>query len=154
VDGHGYIVADRSCRLSPDGWGRRAVQAYLDFKADAIVVERNFGGDMAEAVVKAAALAMGVKVKVAMVTASRGKVLRAQPAAALYEQGRVHHTEAFTELEEQLTTWTPESGRSPDRLDALVWVVTETMLDPTPPAASERVDPTPNSYHAERRRRI
>jgi len=132
IDGHGYIVADRSCKLSPDGWGRRAVQAYIDFQADAIVVERNFGGDMAEAVVKAAAAAMGVTVKVVMVTASRGKALRAQPVAALYEQGKVHHTEVFEALEEQMTTWTPESGSSPDRLDAAVWVLTETMLGEKP----------------------
>lgn len=128
IDGHGYVVADRSCRLSPDGWGRRAVQAYVDFKADAIVVERNFGGDMAKSVVESAARAMDVVVKVAMVTASRGKALRAQPVAALYEQGRMHHVEVFETLEEQQTTWTPESGVSPDRLDALVWMVTETML--------------------------
>lgn len=128
VDGHGYVVADRSCKLSPDGWGRRAVQAYLDFSADAIVVERNFGGDMAESVITSAARAMGVKVKVTMVTASRGKAVRAQPVAALYEQGRMHHCEVFAELEEQCTTWTPESGTSPDRLDALVWMATETML--------------------------
>jgi predicted phage terminase large subunit-like protein len=129
-DGHGYVVADRSCKLSPDGWGRRAVQAYVDFSADAIVVERNFGGDMAKAVVESAARAMGVVVKVVMVTASRGKALRAQPVAALYEQGMVHHAEVFDVLEEQCTTWTPESGTSPDRLDALVWTLTETMLDP------------------------
>lgn len=130
IDGHGYVVADRSCRLSPDGWGRRAVQAYVDFQADAIVVEKNFGGDMAEAVINSAARAMGVIIKVIMVTASRGKAVRAQPVAALYEQGLMHHTEVFAELEEQQTTWTPESGVSPDRLDALVWMVTETMLEP------------------------
>jgi phage terminase large subunit-like protein len=105
-------------------------QAYVDFQADAIVCEKNFGGDMVEAVVKTAAKAMGVTVKVVMVTASRGKAIRAQPVAALYEQGRMHHVEVFAELEEQLTTWTPESGTSPDRLDALVWMVTETMLGP------------------------
>lgn len=130
IDGHGYVVADRSCKLSPDGWGRRAVQAYVDFQADAIVVERNFGGDMAASVVTAAARAMGVKAKVVMVTASRGKAIRAQPVAALYEQGMFHHVEVFPELEDQQTTWTPESGTSPDRLDALVWMATETMLGP------------------------
>lgn len=101
IDGHGYVVADRSCKLSPDGWGRRAVQAYIDFQADAIVCEKNFGGDMVEAVVQTSARAMGVKVKVVMVTASRGKALRAQPVAALYEQGQMHHCEVFAELEEQ-----------------------------------------------------
>jgi phage terminase large subunit-like protein len=154
VDGHGYVVADRSCKLSPDGWGRRAVQAYVDFTADAIVVERNFGGDMAESVVKAAAAAMDVRVKVVMVTASRGKALRAQPVAALYEQGLMHHADVFPELEEQQTTWTPESGTSPDRLDALVWMVTETMLDAQPPAASAESAPPAGGYHADRRRRL
>jgi phage terminase large subunit-like protein len=62
------------------------------------------------------------------VHASRGKAIRAQPVAALYEQGRVSHCEVFAELEEQLTTWTPESGTSPDRLDALVWSLTELMV--------------------------
>jgi phage terminase large subunit-like protein len=73
---------------------------------------------------------MGVTVKVVMVTASRGKALRAQPVAALYEQGLMHHCDVFDVLEEQMATWTPESGTSPDRLDALVWTLTETMLDP------------------------
>jgi phage terminase large subunit-like protein len=125
IDDRGYALADRSCTLSPDGWGRRAVQAYLDFGADAIVVERNFGGDMAKATIQTAAKAMDVVVKIIMVTASRGKVVRAQPVAALYEQGRVSHTEAFTDLEDQLCTWTPEDGTSPDRLDALVWALTD-----------------------------
>lgn len=125
VDGRGYVLGDRSCTLSPAGWGARAVQAYLDFAADRIVAERNFGGDMVLATVQTAAKAMGVTVSVKMVTASRGKVVRAQPISALYEQGRVSHVEAFTDLEDQLCTWTPEDGTSPDRLDALVWAMTD-----------------------------
>jgi len=133
ADGRGYVLADRSCRLSPDGWGRRAVQAALDYAAEAIVVERNYGGDMARDVVLGAARALGATIAVKMVTASRGKRLRAEPIAALYEQGRVTHCDAFDELEAQMCSWTPESGTSPDRLDALVWCLTELMVKEPPP---------------------
>jgi phage terminase large subunit-like protein len=128
ADGRGYILADRSCRLSPAGWGRRAVQAAIDYAADAIVVERNYGGDMAEAVVTGAARSLDTTVTVKMVTASRGKRLRAEPVAALYEQGKVSHCGTFAELEAQMCSWTPESGTSPDRLDALVWSLTDLMV--------------------------
>jgi phage terminase large subunit-like protein len=129
ADGRGYVLADRSCRLSPDGWGRRAVQAYVDLKADAIVGEANYGGDMVQAVIRTAASAMGVAgVTYKAVHASRGKAVRAQPIAALYEQGRVSHCDVYPELEDELTQWTPESGRSPNRLDALVWALSELMV--------------------------
>lgn len=128
ADGRGYVLADRSCKLSPDGWGRRAVQAYLDVKADAIVGEANYGGDMVEAVVKNAARDMGVTVVYKAVHASRGKAVRAAPVAQLYEQGNVSHCEVFAELEDELTSWTPESGRSPNRLDALVWALTDLLV--------------------------
>lgn len=128
ADGRGYVLADRSCKLSPDGWGRRAVQAYLDFSADAIIGEANYGGDMVAAVVKTAARDMGVSVVYKAVHASRGKAVRAAPVAQLYEQGRVSHCEVFAELEEELTSWTPESGRSPNRLDALVWALTDLLV--------------------------
>jgi predicted phage terminase large subunit-like protein len=128
ADGRGYVLADRSCKLSPDGWGRRAVQAYVDFKADAIVAESNFGGQMCEAVVKTAARDMGVTVAYKAVHASRGKAVRAQPISALYEQGNVSHCEVFAALEDELTSWTPESGRSPNRLDALVWALTDLLV--------------------------
>lgn len=120
TDGHGYTIEDRSCSLSPNGWGRRAVQAYLDHKADAIIVERNYGGDMAEETIKRAATDMGVaNIVIKPVTSSRGKRLRAEPVAALYEQSRWHHLGRFEALEDQMVTWTPESGISPDRLDAM-----------------------------------
>jgi len=127
-DGRGYVLADRTCKLSPDGWGRRAVQAYVDFKADAIVGEANYGGDMVEAVVRNAARDIGVSVVYKAVHASRGKAVRAAPVAQLYEQGKVSHCEVLAELEEELTSWTPESGRSPNRLDALVWALTDLMV--------------------------
>lgn len=121
IDGFYYVMADRSCKLSPQGWASRAVEAYNEFRADKIVAEKNFGGDMVEAVVKQVAPDVGIK----MVSASRGKVQRAEPIAALYEQSKVKHAKGLTELEAQLTEWTPESGTSPDRLDAMVWALTE-----------------------------
>lgn len=118
---HGYVLEDRSCRLSPDGWGRRAVQAAIDNDADDIVVETNFGGEMAMAVLRGAADSMGVSIPIRSVTASRGKRVRAEPVSALSARERWHHVGRFEELEDQLCTWTPEAGYSPDRLDAMVW---------------------------------
>lgn len=130
VDDHAYVLADYSCKLSPDGWGRRVVGAYQQYAADRVYVERNFGGDMATATIDTAAKAMGAFVPVESVTASRGKAVRAEPVAALYEQGRVHHVGAFAELEDQLCNWVPGMvGASPDRLDALVWAILAVMND-------------------------
>lgn len=121
IDGNYYILADRSCKLSPQGWASRAVQAFHEFEADKLVAEKNFGGDMVEAVIKQ----VDREVPIKMVTASRGKMQRAEPIAALYEQDRVKHTKGLSELENQMVSWTPLDGTSPDRLDALVWALTE-----------------------------
>jgi phage terminase large subunit-like protein len=118
--GHLYVLADRSCRLSPDGWARRSVDAFDEFKADRLVAEANNGGDMVEATLRTVRPSLSF----VKVTASRGKRVRAEPIAALYEQGKVHHVGAFAQLEDQLCTFTPESNGSPDRLDALVWALT------------------------------
>ena len=150
VDGRGYVLADRSCRQSPDGWASRAVQAFDDYQADAVLAETNNGGDLVEQTIRTVRRTIPYR----KVTASRGKQTRAQPVAALYEQGKVSHTEVFPELEEQLTTWTPESGRSPDRLDALVWALTELMVGAPPPAASASTEAQAGAYHSERRRRF
>lgn len=132
VDGDAYVLADLSCKLSPAGWGKRAVQGWIDYEADEIVAETNFGGDMVIGNVMNAASAMGVEgVRVKKVSASRGKVVRAEPVAALYEQGRVHHVGVFEQLERQQTQWTPDSGWSPDRMDGLVWALTE-LFPPVP----------------------
>jgi predicted phage terminase large subunit-like protein len=129
-DGHGYVLEDASCRLSPDGWGRRVVRAYDEFGADRVVVEANFGGEMARHVVETAAAAMGTWVPVELVTASRGKMVRAEPVSALYEQGRMHHVGSLPDLEDELTGWVPGAGdRSPDRLDALVWAATALVIE-------------------------
>lgn len=118
---HGYVLDDRTCHLPPDGWGRRAIQAAIDWNADDLAVETNYGGEQAVAVLRTAADAMGVNIPIRKVTATRGKAVRAQPVSALTAQGRWHHAGVFHELEDQLTTWYPELGWSPDRLDAAVW---------------------------------
>jgi predicted phage terminase large subunit-like protein len=129
VDGRGYVLGDLSCRLSPDGWAHRAVAALDNHQADLVVAEVNNGGDLVEQTIRTVRRSIPYK----KVHASRGKQTRAQPVAALYEQGKVSHVEVLPDLEEQLTTWTPESGTSPDRLDALVWALTELMLGAVKP---------------------
>lgn len=118
---HGVVLDDRTCCLSPHGWGRRAVQAAIDWDASEIVVERNFGGAMASSTILDACDGLGVTIPVKEVVASRGKRVRAEPVSALSERGRWHMAGNFAELEDQLCTWTPESDYSPDRLDAMVW---------------------------------
>jgi phage terminase large subunit-like protein len=127
TDGHAYVTRDASGRCSPADWGRRAVDAYRDARADRIVCEINYGGAMVEATIRA----VDANVSIKMVTASRGKAVRAEPVVALYEQRRVHHVGEFPDLEDQLCGWDPmESGPSPDRLDALVWAVSELLVEP------------------------
>ncbi len=131
VDGRGYVLADRTCQLSPNGWGRRAVEAYHDFKADRVIGEKNFGGAMVQFVIETADKSVPFK----EVTASRGKSVRAEPVAALYEQGRVSHVGSFPDMEDQMSNMTVAGyvgEGSPDRADALVWALTELMIDETP----------------------
>ena len=124
-----YVLADRSAAgLSPRQWADRAVAAFHRFEADRIVVEVNQGGDMAKAVIAQADPAVPVR----GVHATRGKRLRAEPVAALYERGRVRHVGAFPKLEEQMASYVGD-GKSPDRLDALVWALTDLMLGPATP---------------------
>ena len=125
-DRHGYVLADLSARMSPEQWARRAVDAYRLHRADRIVAEQNYGGAMVESTIRN----VDQNVPVKMVIASRGKQLRAEPIGALYEQHRVHHVGDFGLLEDQMCEWDPSaSGSSPDRLDALVWCLTELMGD-------------------------
>ena len=120
-----FILADRSAGgLSPRQWAARAVAAYHDYGADRIVVETNQGGDMVREIVRG----VDPTVPVREVHATRGKRLRAEPVAALYEQGLVRHVAAFPHLEDQMTSFTGEGAKSPDRLDALVWALTDLML--------------------------
>lgn len=129
LDDIGYILADRTCNLSPDGWGNVAARAYHEFGADMIVAERNFGGAMVEHVIRT----VDRNVPFKEVVASRGKIVRAEPVAALYEQHRVRHAGALSELEDQLADFSRSEGYigrgSPDRADAAIWAITELMLD-------------------------
>lgn len=128
MDGRGYILADRTCNLGPAGWGRRTVEAFREFEADLIVAEGNYGGAMVESTIRA----VDHNAPVTMVTASRGKAVRAEPIAALFEQGRVSFVGSMPELEDQLVGFTPSGfigENSPDRADAMVWALTELMLN-------------------------
>lgn len=122
------VLADLSGIHSTDEWGRRAVQAYLDHQADVILYESNYGGNAMASVIRNAAKAMGVRTPpIRAVVAKRGKALRAEPVHQLYREGLIWHASLWPDLEEQGTTWTPESKDSPDRLDALVYALTELM---------------------------
>lgn len=124
-DGRGYVLADESGRYRPEEWARKVASAYTAHRADAVIAEGNQGGDMVSSVLRSAG---GAGMPVRIVHAKRGKATRAEPVAVLYEQGRVSHVGALSRLEDQLTTWDPASAReSPDRLDALVYAVTELM---------------------------
>ncbi len=119
VDGRYYVLADRSGRMSPDKWGNRAINLYSEINADRVVAEVNNGGDLVETVLRT----IDRNIPYTAVRASRGKVTRAEPIAALYEQGKVSHVGDFTEMEDQLTEYVT-GDKSPDRLDALVWAIT------------------------------
>ncbi len=123
-DGRGYVLDDLSNRLSPRGWACKALAAFDKYEADALVVEINQGGAMVEAVLRAERANLSLR----QVRASRGKVTRAEPIAALYEQGRVSHAGSFSALEDQMTQFTPfgiEGGGAADRVDALVWALSD-----------------------------
>lgn len=124
TDGHGYLLEDLSGRYNPETWGQIAVDAYDRHSADSIVGETNYGGDMVRAVVQAA----DPNVPFKKVTATRGKVVRAQPIASLYEQNRIHHVGHFPEVEDQGCAML-SSGyvgmKSPDRKDSVIWGFTE-----------------------------
>ena len=121
ADGRGYVIDDQSGRFSPNDWAKRAIAAYQEHKADAIVAEVNNGGDLVEANLRASGYAEAYHA----VHASRGKRVRAEPISGRYEQGKISHLRPFIELEDQLCNFTPDSVVSPDRLDALVWAFTE-----------------------------
>lgn len=143
TDGHGYVLDDLSLKGIPvgqrsptgtheRGWADVAVDAYRTRQADAIVAEVNNGGDMVEAVLRG----VDANVSYRAVKASRGKVIRAEPVAALYSRGIIHHVGGFPTLEDQMATFTSDydrekSGYSPDRMDALVWALTELYIEDT-----------------------
>jgi predicted phage terminase large subunit-like protein len=128
--GHAYILEDVSARLAPHEWAQAAIRLYKQYHADRIIGETNNGGEMIESVLRSIDPSVSYK----SVHASRGKVVRAEPISALYEQGRVHHVGSFVQLEDQMCAFTSDfsratAGYSPDRLDAMVWALTELMLE-------------------------
>lgn len=141
VDGHGsgYILEDLTCHVSPAQWAKIAIDAYHRHRADRIVAETNQGGEMVETTIRT----IDRNVSYLGVHASRGKQARAEPVAALYEQGRVHHVGVFSALEDELCGWVPNTNQpSPNRLDALVWAFSELMLKNR--ATEIAIDPSTN----------
>ena len=122
---HFYLIDDLSQKLSPNEAAQRVVHGYQAHKADRIVAEVNNGGDLVEAILRNVDYNFAYKA----VHASRGKLTRAEPIAALYEQHRIHHVGAFPVLEDQMTDYVPCASKSPDRMDALVWALTELSAD-------------------------
>ncbi len=142
ADRHAYVLADRSLKATPAQWARAAIEAYDQYDADVIVVERNFGGDMTTNTLCAAAQDMwqrgeraSADIYVRDVTATTNKVARALPLSSVYEQGRCHHLGEFAQLEEEMrnftTSWNRARDPSPNRLDALVYAARH-VLDATP----------------------
>ena len=128
ADGKGYILEDGSDRYRPEEWARKAIALYDKYDADRIVAEVNQGGDMVEATIRAQS--RGRSIPYRAVHATRGKVVRAEPIASLYELEKVYHAEEFTNLEDQMCVFTTgfdrkAQGWSPDRVDALVWALTD-----------------------------
>ena len=122
---HAYVLSDGSGRFSPNGWARKGVELYHAYNGDRIIGEINNGGDLVETVIRQIDPAIPYK----GVNASRGKDARAEPVVGLYEQGKVHHVGYHALLESQMTTWRFDLGLpSPDRMDALVWAITELMI--------------------------
>ena len=119
-----YVLEDLSGRYSPKGWGNKAVNAYFRWRADRVIGEQNNGGEMVENTVRQ----VNENVSYKQVTATRGKVKRAEPVAALYEQHRGYHVGSFYELEDQMTTPLDELEHD-DRVDWLIWAATELMID-------------------------
>jgi phage terminase large subunit-like protein len=139
----GYVLEDLSQAGSPDTWARVVNDAFARWEADRVVAEANYGGDMVEATLRT----VNRNISYRAVFASRGKAVRAEPVAALYEQGRILHVGTFPDLEDQMCTWSPNlpGQKSPDRMDAVVWAFTELMLKGSQPfsfaAAGERPNP-------------
>lgn len=123
-DGNGeyYVLEDKSGKYSPDQWGKVACDLFHKWDADRVIAEVNNGGDLVERLIRT----VDHTVRYKSVHATRGKLVRAEPIAALYEQGKVHHVGVFPELESQMCTYTGDRPKpSPDRLDALVWGLSE-----------------------------
>ena len=125
INGKAYVLEDATGMYLPEQWGSKAVELYHKYQADRIVAEKNQGGEMVRSTIKVA----DENVPIRLVSASRGKYARAEPVSALYERGFVYHCRDLHDLEQQMVTWEPlGSIGSPDRLDALVWAITDLLL--------------------------
>jgi PBSX family phage terminase large subunit len=122
---NGYLIEDLSGKYTPNQWGSLASQTAERVQADCIVAEKNQGGDMVTAVIRQ----YNLNTRVKLVTATKGKYVRAEPIYSMYEQGRIYHLGEFPILENQMITFDPDKGKSPDRVDALVWGFTELLGD-------------------------
>ena len=126
---HGYLLEDKSGIYHPLEWGKIAVDLYTKYKADYIVAEVNQGGDLVANNINQVGKSLGFRhIPVKSVHATRGKALRAEPIATLYEQEKIHHVGSYPDLEDQITTWVPGDKFSPDRLDAIVWAFTFLLI--------------------------
>lgn len=124
---HGFVLGDYSVKAKPAVWGKAVVDAYHEWRANAVIGEVNYGGEMVEHTIRT--VDRGRDVPFVAVTATRGKVIRAEPVSSIYAQGRGHHCGSFTPLEDELCTWEPDAGMpSPNRLDALVWAFTDLIV--------------------------
>lgn len=147
---HAYVLQDQSGKYQPLDWAKKAIQEYRHWHADAIVCEVNNGGDLVTSNIQN----VNRNVRIIPVRASRGKYVRAEPAAALYEQGRVHHVGSFKELEDQLVSWDPATAKiSPDRLDAVVWALYELILKDAR-GQFEGKDPTGETFEERQEREM
>ena len=125
-NGHIYVLEDASDIYTPTDWAKKAVQLYRKYRADRIIGEVNNGGDLIETVIRG----VDQNVSYKSVHATRDKLTRAEPVAALYEQGKAHHVGELADLELEMTSWSAKAGeKSPNRIDALVWGATELVLD-------------------------
>jgi hypothetical protein len=122
--GNGYVLEDLSGKYSPSQWATVAVKAFERWNADCIVAEKNQGGDMVESVLRS----QNATARIKLVTATKGKYVRAEPIYSLYEQNKIYHVGSFPILEKQMVTFDPDKGKSPDRVDAMVWGFTDLML--------------------------
>jgi len=139
----GYVLADLSAGgLSPNGWAARVADAFEHWNADAIIAEANQGGEMVRTVLQQAAPNLPIQ----LVHARRGKITRAAPIAALYEQSRIHHSGNFPDLEDQMCTY-DGTGQSPDRMDALVWALTDLFTTKRTPPQNKNPLTTTHQHH-------
>lgn len=154
TDGRAYLLEDLTVKAGPATWGKLAVEAYMRHRADAIVGETNYGGGMVKFVVQAAATAALTRVNFKMVTASRGKVQRAEPFSVLYDDGKVRHVGLHPKLEDELCAFSTAgytASGSPNRADAHIWALAELFPGMMKPPEDITVDPIPMVSHFGRR---